>query len=111
MNAMAAFVVFPLAMLASSSTSARTDYAFCMGGGRANLFYSAVFPVVHGPSDAARPKAFNAFIQAKYGITIFSECHSDLTPALANSHKQAMEDSDQKSKFPSKLIETGWVGK
>ena len=111
MNTIAAFVVFPLAMLASSSTSARTDYAFCSGGGRASLFYSSVFPVVHGPSDAARAKAFNAFIKAKYGVTIFAECHSDLTPALANSHKKIMEDSDQHSKFPSKLIETGWVGK
>lgn len=105
------FLAFAVAAIASSHALASTDYAFCFGGGRAGLYYSANFPVVHGSSDENRAKAFNAFVKAKYGVLIFSECHADMTLANSQSAKKIREDSDQHSKYPSKLIETGWTGK
>jgi hypothetical protein len=54
---------------------------------------------------------FNAFVKTKYGATIHGECHSNGTRASAVSDKKIRESSDQDSKFPSKLIETGWAGK
>ncbi len=106
------FVLLGFATLASSQALAETRYMYCYGGGRAGLYYSAVFPVSFGTVKSAdKAKAFNAFVQGKYGVTIFSDCHMDLTQANSLSAKKITEDSDQKSKFPSKLIETGWAGK
>jgi hypothetical protein len=107
----AAFVVFTLAVLGSSQAFAGTDYQFCFGGGRSGLYYSAVYPVAHGTSDVDMAKAFSAFVKAKYGVMIYSQCHSNGTKALGESAKKGREDSDQTSKYPSKLIETGWAGK
>jgi hypothetical protein len=107
----ASFVVLALAVLTSSQALADTDYMFCYGGGRLGLYYSTVFPVVHGTRDADKAKAFIAFVKARHGATIVSECHSDMTQANSRSDKKMREDSDQQSKFPSKLIETGWAGK
>ena len=106
-----AYAAFTLAALVSSQAFADTHYMYCYGGGRTALYYSANFPVPQGTKSADTAKVFNAFIQKKYGKTIFSECHSDLTLANSRSAKKITEDSDQKSKFPSKLIETGWSGK
>jgi hypothetical protein len=103
-----ALAVFALA--ASSQALAGTDYMFCFGGGRLGLYYSAVFPVAHGTKDQEKAKAFNAFVKTKYGTTIYAECHSNMTQALGESAKKGREDSDQNSKFPSKLIETSWAG-
>jgi hypothetical protein len=100
-----------LAATASSQALAATHYRFCFGGGRAGLYYSAVFPSDQGTKTADTAIAFNAFVKGKYGTVIHSECHSDGTQADAASSKKIMEDSDQQSKFPSKLIETGWNGK
>ena len=107
----AAISMFVLAMLASSQALADTRYMYCYGGGRAGLYYSAVFPVPQGTQDQDKAKAFNAFVEGKYHTLIFSECHTDLSVANSESAKKGREDSDQQSKFPSKLIETGWMGK
>lgn len=106
-----ALAVFALAAMASSSALADTRYIFCYGGGRAGLYYSAVFPVAQGTKSADKEKAFDAFVKGKYGTMIFANCFTDLTQANSQSSKKMREDSDQKSKFPSKLIETGWSGK
>jgi hypothetical protein len=100
-----------LAATASSHAFAATHYRFCLGGGRAGLYYSAVFPADQATKTADTANAFNAFVKGKYGTIIHSECHSDGSQADAASSKKIMEDSDQQSKFPSKLIETGWNGK
>ncbi len=100
-----------LAATASSQAFAATSYRFCFGGGRAGLYYSAVFPADQGTKTADNEKAFDAFVKGKYGTMIHSECHSDGTQAVAAADKKAREDNDQQSKFPSKLIETGWNGK
>jgi hypothetical protein len=100
-----------LAATASSQALAATNYRFCFGGGRAGLYYSAVFPADQGTKTADTANAFNAFVKGKYGTMIHSECHSDGTQADAASDKKTREDSDQQSRFPSKLIETGWNGK
>jgi hypothetical protein len=104
-----------LAATAAVSTSATPvlavdHYMHCYGGGRAGLYYSDIFPVPEGTKSKDKALAFNAFVQRKYGTTVHTECHSDGSPALAASAKKITEDSDQKSKFPSKLIETGWKG-
>lgn len=106
-----ALVVFAFAVLTTSQALAETRYMICFGGGRAALYYSAVFPVPAGTKDADKATAFNAFVKGKYGKMIFSECHTDLTQANAQSDKKMREDNDQTSKYPSKLIETGWMGK
>jgi hypothetical protein len=49
-------------------------------------------------------------VKSKYGVTISSQCHRDGSKASSDSAKKITEDSDQKSKYPSKLIETGWKG-
>src|SRR5947209_7569596 len=107
----ASVVVFALALLASARALADTSTMFCFGGGRAGLYFSGVFPVVHGTRSADKAKAFNAFVKARYGNPILSECHSDMTEANSRSAKKMQEDSDQQSRFRSKLIETGWAGK
>lgn len=56
-------------------------------------------------------KEFNAFVKAKSGVTIFSECHSNGSQASGESARKGRQDSDQNSKYPSKLVETGWAGK
>ena len=104
------FVIAGVAAMTSSQALASPRYMLCFGGGRAALYYSNVFPVLEGTKDADAAKAFNAFVKGKYGATIFSECHTDLTQASATSDKKIRESSDQTSKFPSKLIETGWAG-
>src|SRR5690242_727341 len=106
-----AYAAFALAVLASSQALADTHYLYCYGGGRAAVDYSANFAVPAGTKSADTPKLFNAFIQKTSGTTNFSECHSDRTMANSKSAKKLTENSDQKSKFPSKLIETGWSGK
>lgn len=106
-----ALAVFAFAALSSSSALADTRYMFCYGGGRAGLYYSAVFAVAQGTKSADKEKPFDAFVKAKYGTVIFANCFTDLTQANSQSSKKIREDSDQKSKFPSKLIETGWTGK
>jgi hypothetical protein len=100
-----------LVATASSQALAATNYRFCFGGGRAGLYYSAVFPADQGTKTADTANAFNAFVKGKYGTVIHSECHSAGTQAVAASDKKMREDGDQQSKFPSKLIETGWNGK
>ncbi|HSM94494.1 MAG TPA: hypothetical protein VLT91_00520 [Rhizomicrobium sp.] len=105
-----AYAAFALAALASTQALADTHYMYCYGGGRAGLYYSANFPVPQGAKSGDTAKLFNAFVQKKYGTTIFSECHSDLTLANSQSARKLTEDSDQHSRFPSKLIETGWTG-
>ncbi|HXZ67875.1 MAG TPA: hypothetical protein VEH07_04740, partial [Alphaproteobacteria bacterium] len=66
--------------------------------------------VPHGTSSVDKAKAFIAFVQSKYGTGISAECHSSGTQASADSDKKIREDVDQTSKFPSKIIETGWMG-
>jgi hypothetical protein len=88
-----------------------TNYRFCFGGGRAALYYSAVFQSDQATKTADTATAFDVFVKGKYGTVIHSECHSSGTEAAATSDKKIREDSDQQSKFPSKLIETGWNGK
>jgi hypothetical protein len=105
------FLAFIVAVVASSQALADTSYMFCFGGGRAGLYYSAVFPVPHGTNDEGKAQSFNAFVKSKYGVMIFSECHSDGTQAGSASSKKIRIDSDQQSHYPSKLIETGWAGK
>jgi hypothetical protein len=61
--------------------------------------------------DYDKAKAFSTFVKARYGTAIISECHSNMTPASLRSDKKLREDSDQKSRFPSRLVETGWAGK
>ena len=100
-----------LAVTASSQALADTSYRFCFGGGRAALYYSAVFPSDRAIKTADTAIAFNAFVKSKYGTMIHGECHSDRTQEDAVSDKKSREDVDQKSKFPSKIIETGWNGK
>lgn len=104
-------LMFALTLLASTQAYAETSYTFCFGGGRAGLYYSSVYPVAHGTSDVAMAKEFSAFVKAKYGVMIYSQCHSNGTRASGESAKKGWEDSDQKSKYPSKLIETGWARK
>ena len=108
-------LVIVASLLAASARSqalaAPTHYTFCYGGGRAGLYYSAVFPTDQGTKTADSANAFNAFVKGKYGTMIHSECHSNGTQADAASDKKIREDSDQQSKFPSKLIETNWNGK
>jgi hypothetical protein len=98
------------AVLASSQAFGDTRYMICFGGGRSGLYYSAVFPVPTGSRDKDEANAFKDFVKSKYGTPIFAECHTDLTQANAESDKKIREDADQNSKFPSKLIETGWSG-
>ena len=107
----AAISIFTLAVMASAQALADTRYMFCLGGGRLGLYYSTVFPVAPGTKDEDKAKAFNAFVKGTYNNIIFAECHTDLTQANSQSSKKIREDSDQYSKFPSKLIETGWAGK
>jgi len=106
----ATVLIFTFAMMAGSQALADTRYMFCFGGGQVGLYYSAVFPVPQGTKGADKANAFNAFVKSKYGTMIFSECHIDLSQASANSDKKIREDSDQTSKFPSKLFETRWAG-
>ena len=75
------------------------------------LYYSNVFPAAADTKDADAAKAFSAFVKGKYGTAISARCHTDMTQASAASDKKMRVDSDQTSKFPSKLIETGWAGK
>jgi hypothetical protein len=82
----------------------------CFGGGRSGLYYSAVFPETTGAKTKDKADAFINFVKGKYGTTIIAECHTDSTQASAESDKKIREDADQNSKFPSKLIETGWSG-
>ena len=56
-------------------------------------------------------KEFSAFVKAKYGVMISAECHSDGSRSSGESDKKLREDNDQNSKYPSKLIETGWARK
>lgn len=105
------FAVFTCAaVLASSQAFADARYMFCFGGSQSGLYYSAVFPVPTGTKDTDTAQAFSNFVKSKYGTAIFAECHTDLSQANAESAKKAREDADQNSKFPSKLIETGWSG-
>ena len=105
------FAACTFAVLASSQAFGDTRYMICFGGGRSGLYYSAVFPVPTGSKDKDMANAFRDFVKGKYAIPIFAECHTDLTQANAESDKKIREDADQNSKFPSKLIETGWSGK
>ena len=107
----AALVILASAVMAGSPALADTHYMHCYGGGRAGLYFSAVFPVPEGVMSKDKAKAFDAFIQGKYHVTIFSNCQRDQSQANAASSKKMEEDADQTSKFPSKLIETGWAGK
>jgi len=104
-------VLLPLGLMAASQALADTHYELCFGGGRKALYYSAVFPVPAGTKSDDKAKAFNDFVKGRYGTPILAECHSDLTQASAESDKKTREDSDQTSRYPSKLIETGWAGK
>jgi hypothetical protein len=83
----------------------------CSGGGQAGVYYSDVFAVPGGTKTQGVATMFNAFVKAKYGATIHAECHSNGTRASAVADKKMRESSNQDSKFPSKLIETGWAGK
>jgi hypothetical protein len=100
-----------LAVVVSSPALADTRYMLCFGGGRPGLYYSNVFPVPGGTKDADKAKAFNALVSAKYHVKISSECHTDMTLASGTSDKKIREQSDQGSKYPSKLVETGWPAK
>ncbi|MBS0360509.1 MAG: hypothetical protein JSR98_03945 [Proteobacteria bacterium] len=104
-------LVLALAVLAATPALAQTHYMLCFGGGRAALYWSAVFPVPESTKSADSQKAFNAFVQAKYGKAILSECHRNQTQAIADADKKQREASDQTSKYPSKIIETGWTGR
>jgi hypothetical protein len=106
-----ALAVFAFAAVSSTCALADSRHMFCYGGGRAALYYSAIFPVAQGVKSAEKEKAFDAFIKAKYGTVIFAGCYGDGSQADSQSNKKIREDSDQKSQFPSKLIETGWTGK
>ena len=103
------WIAAAVAVSASTPAFAADHYLHCFGGGRLGLYYSNVFAA---PQDAGaqKAKAFDAFVKAKYGTTISSRCQSDGSQANAASSKKIEEDSDQKSKFPSKLVETGWNG-
>ncbi|HLY04715.1 MAG TPA: hypothetical protein VKR31_03110 [Rhizomicrobium sp.] len=107
----AAQVLLPLGLMAGSRALADTHYMLCVGGGRAGLYYSAVFPVTEDTKSDATAKAFRAFVSSKYKKMISAECHRNATEAIADADKKIRENSDQKSRFPSKLIETGWTGK
>jgi hypothetical protein len=96
--------------VANSPAPAQTRYMLCFGGGRAGLYYSGVFPVPAATRDEDKAKAFGAFVKGKYGTTIMAECHTDLTLASAASDKKMREQNDQGSRFPSRIIETGWAG-
>jgi hypothetical protein len=98
------------AVMVSSHAFGDSHYMICFGGGRLGLYYSAVFPESTGAKSNDTADAFSKFVKSKYGTTISAECHTDLTQANAESDKKIREDSDQNSKFPSKLIETGWSG-
>ena len=104
------FVAVALSALAGSQALADTHYMYCYGGGRAGLYYSAVFAVPESVKSDPEAKVFSAFVKSKYGVTISSQCHRDGSKASSDSAKKITEDSDQKSKYPSKLIETGWKG-
>ena len=104
------FILAAVALSTASPALAADHYMHCYGGGRAGLYFSNVFAVSEDTKSKDKEPAFNAFVQKKYGVMIHSECHRDGTPALAASAKKINEDADQKSKFPSKLIETGWGG-
>ena len=71
-------LVIVASLLAASASSqalaAPTHYTFCFGGGRAALYYSAVFPTDQGTKTADTANAFNAFVKGKYGTMIHSEC-------------------------------------
>src|SRR5215469_14671916 len=105
----AVFLVFAFVIQASAQALADTHYMYCFGGGRYGLYYSAVFPAAQGVS-REKEKAFSAYVKAKYGTMIIAACHLDMTQALGESAKKIREGSDQNSRFPSKLIETGWAG-
>ena len=98
-------------VLAASQAFADTHYVLCYGGGRRALYYSAVFPVPTGTKSDQKAKAFDDFVKGRYGTPILAECHSDLTQASAESDKKSREDNDQTSRFPSRIVETGWAGK
>jgi len=104
------FIAAAAALMAATPAFAADHYLHCFGGGRAGLYYSNVFAGPQG-AGAQKAKAFDAFVKGKYGVTISSRCQSDGTQASAASSKKIEEDSDQKSKFPSKLVETGWAGR
>jgi hypothetical protein len=106
----ASAAVCACAVLASSHAFGDTHYMSCFGGGRSGLYYSAVFPESTGAKSKDKADAFSKFVKGKYGTTISAQCHRDSTQTNAESAKKITEDSDQNSKFPSKLIETGWSG-
>ena len=104
-------ILAELGAMAGSPALADSHYMFCFGGGRVGLYYSAVFAVPEGTKSAATATAFTAFVMSKYGHSPGTECHSNQTLAIATADKKQRQDSDQTSKFPSKIIETGWAGK
>jgi hypothetical protein len=104
-------VLAALAAMAATPALAAPHYMFCFGGGPAALYYSAVFAVPEGTKSTPTAKAFTAFVQGKYGHSPGTECHSNQTQAIADADKKQREDSNQTSKFPYKIVETGWMGK
>jgi hypothetical protein len=105
-----ALAVIALAAAIGTPALADTHYMLCFGGGRAALYWSNVFAVPETTKSDASALAFNAFVKARYGTMIHSECHRNGAQAIADADKKTRQGADQGSKFPSKIVETGWTG-
>jgi hypothetical protein len=105
------FLAATLAAATATPAFADTHYMLCFGGGRAALYWSNVFAVPETTKSDESALAFNAFVKAKYGTMIHSECHRNGTQAIADADKKTRQAADQGSKFPNKIVETGWTGK
>jgi hypothetical protein len=107
----AAILGFALAAVVGTPALADTHYMVCWGGGQKAVYFSASYPVGENTKSKDEQPRFNAFVQAKYGTMIHSECHRDGTQAASDSQRKTAENSFRTAKVPYNVVETGWMGK